>query len=271
MKKKLVIGGLALALIVAAACGWRAYSDSQAAPDDGGPAPEAGAEGDEGPGGGDAAQSDRQRDLEERYGEAEREVVALLSANVWADESGTGTLTFSGSGFTEAKEGYGEETRTFAVSALKQERIEGAAAGEYTDRYTLSADVDGSDVIMTLERPHPASGAEQPWRISSDGFALASSYLRVEAAGELEVVGVEGDVVGLLGGEENVAAMEGMLRDVAAQSYPTASSATWDGKASVDYSQGTVTLSFSLDNQARTKLGVLHPLGSDAFELTTKP
>ncbi len=55
------------------------------------------------------------------------------------------------------------------------------------------------------------------------------------------------------------------LEDHCALAYPTASRATWDRTLEANWNKGIVHLGFTLDNAARTRVGVDYDLAAGAY------
>lgn len=283
-KKPYVILGIAV-LAIALACGakwWAAAHPAETAAgqpagqaDERGSDAQGGAPADASPdGGAQSAQAgdeggltEREREALAAYGDTEREVQAILSANVWGSEGSSAILRFADASYAETKEGSPDVERTFVMTAAKLETDASETSSEYTTRYIVAADVGGEGHILTLSRFHPASGAVQPWRIEGACFEYSAAYVRVDAATELSVSGVDGRVAELIGGQENADKLASMIAEYASQFYPTASSAVLMATVTLDCEQQTAVLQFQLNNQSKTVLKVLHPLGTDGFEI----
>ena len=211
--------------------------------------------------------TERQRGLVASYGDLEREVAALLCANVWADETGTATLSFSEEAVAERKEGMADAEGTWAIS-LAEKADEAAADGSgTTERIVAVVDFGEEEGMVEVTRFHPASGAEQPWKVVSDRFRFARSYTAaVRDAGAFAVVDQGGALEEVCEGAENLEGLRALVAGIAAAEYPTATKAVWDGRAEYDYKANTVTFAFELDNNAASRIRVLHVLGTPNFE-----
>lgn len=279
-KTPLIIG-VACVLLVACACGWKyfkvqereaqqepARENAEQAAQEGGASAQDG-EGASEDAGDEAAEklSGEQKEALAAYGDTEREVQAILSANVWGSEGSSAILRFADASYAETKEGSPDVEHTFVMTAAKLETDAPATSSEYTTRYIVAADVDGEGHILTLSQLHPASGAVQPWRIEGTYFEYSAAYVRVDAATEFSVSGVDGRVAELIGGQENADKLESTIAGYASQFYPTANSAALMATVTLDCEQQTAVLQFQLNNQSKTVLKVLHPLGTDGFEI----
>lgn len=196
-----------------------------------------------------------------------REVLAILSANVWGAEGSSATLRFEGGAATETKEGAADAKRSFQILAAKLETSTSNTSASTETRYVVAAKLDSENCILTLAQTHPASGAAQPWKIECAAFAYAPSYIRVDSAMEFSVSGMTEEVVELVGGTDGADKLEALIEGYASQFYPTASAAACDPQVTLDFDQQTALLRFQLNNTGKTTLKVLHPLGTDAFEI----
>lgn len=219
--------------------------------------------------GGEDAQgplTQRQEELRGSYSEIEAEVAAMLESNVWADATGTATLSFGGEVAVERKDGMADVEWPWAVSLAERTERASADGSGTTEEILVVVDLGQEERTITLSRFHPASGAEQPWTASSAAFRHAASYTAVSASSPLSVVDAAGELATVCEGEENAARLERLISSIAAAEYPTATKAVWQGGAEYDYKARTVAFAFELDNRAATQIRVLHPLGTDNFE-----
>lgn len=214
----------------------------------------------------DVQLSAEQQALKSAYTDEIKTFVALLSSNVWTAGSETVALAFSQDAFTESKDGKAI-TRTYAVSALRQENVQTAGASNaYTQSYIASILVDGETYIVKASCVHTEKDTSA-WVVASDCFSKAKSYTRSAAAQNFEIEGATEDFEKLLGGKEQVAKLTSALKEYCAQYYPTAKKAVWDAGAEIDYTTQSVMLKFKLDNQSKASLAVNYSLAAKSFEI----
>lgn len=214
----------------------------------------------------EGALTERQDQLRASYSEIEAEAAALLEANVWADETGTATLSFGEEVAAERKDGMADVEWPWAVSLAERSEQARADGSGTEEEILVVVDLGQEERTVTLSRFHPASGAEQPWTVSSGAFRYASSYTAASSSAPLSVVDAAGELATVCEGEENAARLGQLIAAIAAAEYPTATKAVWQGQAEYDYKARTVAFEFELDNRARTRIRVLHPLGTASFE-----
>lgn len=268
-KTALIAGGVVLAACIALiACAFvlrpapateqEAAQEQEAVPTEEG-SPEAGEPEEAG-----AALSEEQQRLIDAYSEKEREIAALLASSTWTASKETASVIFTEDAFTEVKNG--EEAsagkRSFAICALDEvSSVEGGVNGEHvqTDDATISILLDdGSYAVMHLITQTSTSSELPAITVSCTAFKDAASYLRVRAANGMSVEGLNDEVKGLLDGKQDELAS--VLTEWCAIYYPTAFTASWDGKVTLNYNSNALETSFSLNNQASTRITVTYDM-----------
>ena len=192
----------------------------------------------------------RQQEAAAAAGEEAAELAALLSSNTW----------------TESRDGRTAQ-RTYAICGVESaESVEEGANGERARVTTSSATLmldDGTYAILRL-RASDAAGAGGPGAsVASEAFELCASYVRDRAATGLEVEGLNDEAAMVLHGTADQ--LQRTLEDHCALAYPTASRATWDRTLEANWNKGIVHLGFTLDNAARTRVGVDYDLAAGAY------
>ena len=95
--------------------------------------------------------------------------------------------------------------------------------------------------------------------MSSDDFKVSKKYSEGVAEGTVSVSGMDEAYIGLVGGDAEP--LRKALAAYMAKNVPQASSASFDGEASVDFNAKTVSASFHADDAARTVLVVTYADG----------
>lgn len=186
------------------------------------------------------------------YKTPEEEAMAVLSGSVW--QSGNGAeLSFREGRFAEA-EADKANLATFDVTQVLPQ--DGGFA------LTLSVDAtkgsDEHDALVVLEK-----GKDGAWNVTSDEFRLAKTYKAVPGPGaEIKVEGIDSNLLPLIAGDKE--GIEKAVQERAAKAAPGATRATWSQQVLMDYSQGMLTTSFTLDDAAKTVITVTYRDG--AFE-----
>lgn len=208
----------------------------------------------------------RQQEAAAAAGEEAAELAALLSSNTWTASRGAASIAFDGEAWTESRDGRTAQ-RTYAICGVESaESVEEGANGERARVTTSSATLmldDGTYAILRL-RASDAAGAGGPGAsVASEAFELCASYVRDRAATGLEVEGLNDEAAMVLHGTADQ--LQRTLEDHCALAYPTASRATWDRTLEANWNKGIVHLGFTLDNAARTRVGVDYDLAAGAY------
>ena len=195
----------------------------------------------------------RQQEAAAAAGEEAAELAALLSSNTWTASRGAASIAFDGEAWTESRDGRTAQ-RTYAIC--------GVESAESVEEGANMLD-DGTYAILRL-RASDAAGAGGPGAsVASEAFELCASYVRDRAATGLEVEGLNDEAAMVLHGTADQ--LQRTLEDHCALAYPTASRATWDRTLEANWNKGIVHLGFTLDNAARTRVGVDYDLAAGAY------
>lgn len=186
------------------------------------------------------------------YTDAEREFADALSFFSWATADGQTAVSFNDGVIRARTGGRTASERPFAIAALTGPSIslDTTQASDGTDP-TIAAVLleDGSTSIMSVQRiatDQMSSMVLTTNAISGDSTALTAYIEPVE----ISVSGLSDEVDAAIGG--HAAQMEKALRAHVRDNFPTATAAVWDGRVELDFTQGTASLSFSLDDVRST-------------------
>lgn len=178
-----------------------------------------------------------------------QDALAILQSHAWQAE-GDPSVT------VEFRDGSFVETDATGVHVTA---MEVADASETSLDVRLVRDGGEGEVKTTIE----LSGKEGSWKLSSDGFSCAHTY--VKTTPHKEAVAVEGVT------EPYTTLIEGRTDELALAiaAYcrahaPTATRATFDGEVYLDTNAGTVTATFHCDDAAATILQVTYEGGAFA-------
>ena len=152
--------------------------------------------------------TDTQRKAIDNYDDDTKAFIETLSASVWSANNGTDTLQFTGHTYTETVNGKATE-HTYAVTRLD----------EVTD--TLSATLSSGTAFQLQD----------------------TDYVRQNPVQNITVEGLNDEITALLGGADTLTSE---LSKWCAAYYPTASTASWTGIATIDYNENTITTAFTL-------------------------
>lgn len=178
-----------------------------------------------------------------------QDALAVLQSHAWQAEGDPSVAV-------EFRDGSFVETDASGVHVTA---MEVAKASETSLDVLLVRDGGEGEVKTTIE----LSGKEGSWKVSSDGFSCAHTY--VETTPHKEAVAVEGVT------EPYTTLIEGRTDELALAvaaccraHVPTATRATFDGEVYLDTNAGAVTATFRCDDAAATILQVTYEGGAFA-------
>lgn len=218
----------------------------------------------------DVELTDSQREVINGYDDATRELIETLSASVWSASDGRCTLRFSDDSYVEAVNG--ESTvHSYAIS-----RIDSASDGYGGTIDTIVFETDTGTHIVTYTdgKGSAAHGTGDGQKAASTVIASLTSesmfsqkgtpYERADAVENIAVKGLNSEVTQLIGGGTD--SLASALSNWCAVNYPTATEATWNEVASIDWKSGTVTTGFVLDGDASTEVTVVYRMDDGTFD-----
>lgn len=178
-----------------------------------------------------------------------QDALAVLQSHAWQAEGDPSvTIEFRDGSFVETD-----------ASGVHVTAMEVAEASETSLDVHLVRDGGDGEVKTAIA----LTGEEGSWKLSSDGFSCAHTY--VETTPHKEAVAVEGVT------EPYTTLIEGRTDELALAiaAYcrahaPTATRATFDGEVYLDTNAGTVTATFHCDDAAATILQVTYEGGAFA-------
>ena len=139
------------------------------------------------------------------------------------------------------------------IHVLTVSEVEEADAGKQAVFTVAGTDEDSQDSVTWTLIFDRSGGAAT---MSSDDFKVSKKYSEDVAEGTVSVSGMDEAYIGLVGGDA-----EPLRKALAAKNVPQASSASFDGEASVDFNAKTVSAAFHADDAARTVLVVTYADG----------
>lgn len=214
----------------------------------------------------EASLTDEQKKLVANYSADESGFVKSLESYVWVSSNGSSAVTFSNNAFSLSRNGKSADARPFAVSALSGASISAEAGAASDDTSPTVASLlmdDGTTGIVSIERV-PSNGSIG-LAMTTDAFSDSRMvYMAERASDGVSVEGITDDAKAALGKDTNslVKAIENHVES----SYPTASSASWEGDLLLDYRNSTAQMSFDLDDARESKLVVTWHLDDNTFE-----
>lgn len=255
-KTKIALGVLAAAAL-AVAC-WRLAPPAED-PEAGlqeEPAAEAPADQEEGD-----ALTERQRSLQARYDASVEETLAFFAASTWSTPNEAASLSFEPGSYAELAAGAEEVRVPFAVELATTSVARDA--GAVITRQTLVLDVGEGTSLLYFDTVTATDGSVS-YSLTSDSFTHAQTYLWVSPAREV-AVDINEEMLALVDGRGELLAER--LSEYCALYYPTASSAVFNGQATVSWDEGTVSFSVALDTRTRPDIPVTYDKSSLDFEV----
>lgn len=196
------------------------------------------------------------------YDSATQDFISTLCASVWSANGGRYTLRFSGTEYTETVDGESSQ-HSYAVLRLESGTDD---AGSETITAVVETDT-GTHLLNYANLTGTSNGSEMVTSTlsSSSMFALKNaSYERADAVESITVRGLNSEVTQLIGGSPDELTRE--LSAWCAVHYPTATEATWNQVASIDWENGVITTGFSLNGESTVNLTVVYRMDTGAFE-----
>lgn len=190
--------------------------------------------------------------------------IGTLSASVWSANGGRYTLRFyTDNQYTETVDG---ESTQHSYAIL---RLESGTDDAGSETVTAVVETDTGTHILSYSNltGTAADGSDKVTSTLSSGsmFALKNaSYERADAVENISVKGLNSAVTSLIGGSPDELTAE--LSRWCAVHYPTATEATWNQVASIDWENGVVTTGFSLNGESTVNLTVIYNMDTGAFE-----
>ena len=203
------------------------------------------------------------RDARDGYGDAERGIVDTLSGCVWTARTAGLSLSFDDTTFTEA---YGGEATCTAYAILAASAPETSSSGGVeTTRRHFTLQTPSGTYMAALTTEAYTDGSASVTTLECDSFSRSTSWT---AAARAESVVVEGpdEAWYAQNGTSSQALVDAFDAFVGA-SWPTVSSAVWDGTVSYDYSRSAAILPFRLDDAARTRVQAVLDLATGTFSV----
>lgn len=214
----------------------------------------------------DVPLTDEQQKAIDNYDDDTKKFIDTLSASVWSADGGKDTLRFSDNSYTETANGK-SETHSYAI--LRLERGSDTAGSEVS---TAVFETDtGTHVVtyMNLTGSKPDDSGKVSSSLSSNSmFALkGSNYERRDSVESITIKGLNSEMVKLLGDDTEKLTSE--LSKWCAVSYPTATEATWEKAAVIDYETGVVSTNFTLNIEHPVSVAVTYNRsdGTYSFEM----
>lgn len=194
-----------------------------------------------------------------------KDMVDLLMNNIWVDASDEYRLEWNEKSVTQSGNGTSDEIRYVIVASKYERLLEATNANYFTAQYIAALETEDATYILEVSRRYSEDGYGS-WRLKCEGLFTSDIYLPTEAEDfKFEIVGVDKELDKVIDGKSEELGEE--LTAYCEQYYPASSTATWDGKANVDYENGLVSLTFTLNSHAKTRVSVAYNMQDEKFEI----
>ena len=203
------------------------------------------------------------RDARGSYGDLERQIVATLSGSVWTAGAPGTALSFDGATFTEACGQEASCTAYAIVAASAPEASRDGATERTVQHFTLRTPSGTYMAALTSEAY--ADGSASVTTLESGAFSLSRAWTAAARAASVVVEGPEEGWFAQNGTTPQ--ALTDAFDSFAGTSWPTVSSARWDGTVSYDYARGAAVLPFRLDDAGGTRVRAVLDLGAGTFSV----
>lgn len=210
--------------------------------------------------------TDEQKKAIYNYDEDTENFIDTLSASIWFADGGKDTLRFSDTSYIETANGK-NETHSYAIKRL--ERGMDTAGSKVT---TVVFETDTGTHVATytnLTGMKPDDSGKVNSSLSSNSmFALKDiNYERRDSVESITIKGMNSEIVKLLGGDDTKK-LTSELSKWCAITYPTATEATWEKAAVIDYETGVVSTNFTLNTENPVSVAVMYHTDSGDFEFS---
>lgn len=204
--------------------------------------------------------SDSQKEAIKGYDDKVKRLIETMSSSIWSDKSGTNTLRFYDTYYVETING-DEKTHPYAITKVEY-GTNGADAeidtvvfltdtGTHIATYTIALDVEGNSISTSTIS-------------SSSMFSKKDSlYECTDPVKSITVKGLNSEMTGLFGGD--VTKLTEDLSSWCASHFPTASEATWQKTAVIDYEKDIISTNFTLNTETPVSIAVTYSLSDKSY------
>lgn len=211
----------------------------------------------------DISLTDEQQEAIDGYDDDTKAFIDTLAASVWSANGGKNTLRFSEDNtYTETANG---ESQTHGFAILRLERG-GDDAGAEVSTAVFETDTGTHVVTYTYLTGTAADGSGMVTSTLSSNsmFTLkGSNYERTDTVKSVTIKGLNSEMTTLFG--DDIDKLTDDLSAWCATNYPTATEATWNQAAIIDYETGTVSTNFTLNTESATDIAVIYQSADGTF------
>lgn len=243
-KRKALAAFAAFAAVVLVACAARSFSDKSAEEAAKAQAAVAGQQA-------ESVLDDAQAAEVSGYGAAQADFARLLDGHTWTDGAGTSCEVHDGVARKTQEAG---DASTFPLVVKSAEKSKDGS-------WKASVEVDGKSGVAEARQSQSGS-----WTLSCSALS-ARDLSSAPARADLEVDPLPAAIAESLGQERSKEIEEALAARIS-EEYPSATHASAGTTAVLDFEAGTVSMDYTLDNKASTKVSIKASLKEDgAYEI----
>lgn len=218
----------------------------------------------------DVKLSESQKDAIKAYDEETVKFIDTLSASVWSSGGGRYTLRFSDDSYVETVNGE-STTHSFAITRIDESSdgyggtyrtaVFDTDTGTHIVTYT---DGKGSAVRNVDKKPAKGEPSVVSTIESTSMFAQKNTpYERIDSIEHIVIKGLNSEMTELLG--DDLDKLVENLSSWCAVHYPTATEATWEKVAIMDYEEGVISTNFTLNTESSVAVAVNYKTSDGTF------
>lgn len=219
--------------------------------------------------------------LREAYTQEDESFDSLLSGTTWTGVDGKNKLTFKDGIMCETV--WDEESasgvdikRAYAISDVTDNSNVATSEAAFEERDCVITLENGASYVLRAVREKGAEGSAAAIEISSEAFTSSESgkYTNAYASEDAKVEGLESEDLALLLGK-HVDDLDDFLIEYLSLNLGWVSEVSWDGTATLDSVEDTITLQFTVfnidnvfapDDSSNGTLSVVYNRATQKFE-----
>ena len=207
--------------------------------------------------------SDSEKTQVESYENNVLDIADLLAANVWVNADGD-EISFGRGYFVYEKDGQQPRAGKFVMGSVSQETKNEKESTEDIREIAVIGD-NGPTVARLVATTDKKNGEKVT--VESSAFGNTGTFELSKPERAIKVEKPDAKVVELMGGEEAFAKQSEKIADYVARKAPSATTAQWTGKVTLDYQDGKVDVSYALDDRSNTRITASVNMEDSSLEL----
>lgn len=210
--------------------------------------------------------TEEQQKLVESYTDETKAALKILKESAWAEKATNDSIVFNDDSFEELSQSIEQKITSFAVANCHTvEVFNNSSQGKQTTTTLTCLDAQNNYFYLEIIESTLGNSSTQEvdYSISSDRFLAHSTYLKVQAAQNLQINGITEKMIKTLGCSK--ADLEQQIKEFVQQSYPTASNANVSTVLVVNTDADLYSFDLVLDNSSNTMLKCTYASVSKSF------